>query len=154
MASIIYVLLTCCSNYIIYIWYFDFITFILAADLFTMFFCLSFCVRKSFVHHCCNVVSIFHVSRIMFFWCAFSVSQLENTVAQQQVEVKALKEKLVSHDSAAKRAVTTLQSELKSRVDQVFQSFLAVFHLAEIMYYGLFFSVCEFLLFRASCKNH
>lgn len=45
--------------------------------------------------------------------------QLESTVAQQQDEIKVLKDKLVSHDSAARKAVTTLQNELKSRVDQV-----------------------------------
>ncbi|CAG5124765.1 unnamed protein product, partial [Candidula unifasciata] len=47
------------------------------------------------------------------------IKKLENTIAQQQEEIKALKDKLVSHDSAAKRAVTTLQNELKSRVDQI-----------------------------------
>ncbi|BFY97556.1 hypothetical protein BsWGS_00595 [Bradybaena similaris] len=47
------------------------------------------------------------------------IKKLESTVAQQQDEMKVLKDKLVSHDSAARKAVTTLQNELKSRVDQI-----------------------------------
>ncbi|XP_005102302.1 coiled-coil domain-containing protein 186 isoform X2 [Aplysia californica] len=47
------------------------------------------------------------------------IKEMEKTIAQLQTELKATKEKLVSHDTAAKRAVTTLQNELKARVDQV-----------------------------------
>ncbi|CAL1534626.1 unnamed protein product, partial [Lymnaea stagnalis] len=47
------------------------------------------------------------------------IKELENTITQQENELKALREKLANHDVAAKRAVTTLQNELKARVDQV-----------------------------------
>lgn len=45
--------------------------------------------------------------------------QLEYTIAQQTNEIRTLKEKLASHDAAARRTVATLQNELKVRVDQV-----------------------------------
>ena len=45
--------------------------------------------------------------------------QLEFTISQQQGEIRQLKDKLTSHDSAAKRAIATLQSEMKDRIDQV-----------------------------------
>ncbi|XP_064630212.1 coiled-coil domain-containing protein 186-like isoform X2 [Lineus longissimus] len=44
---------------------------------------------------------------------------LEYTIAQQQKEIKQVKDKLASHDQAAKRAISSLQNELKLRVDQV-----------------------------------
>ncbi|XP_046554937.1 girdin-like isoform X1 [Haliotis rubra] len=47
------------------------------------------------------------------------LKELEYTIAQQQNEMRGLKDKLSSHDNAAKRAVSTLQNELKVRVDQV-----------------------------------
>ncbi|XP_067657386.1 coiled-coil domain-containing protein 186-like isoform X2 [Haliotis asinina] len=47
------------------------------------------------------------------------LKELEYTIAQQQNEIRGLKDKLSSHDNAAKRAVSTLQNELKVRVDQV-----------------------------------
>ncbi|XP_046358546.2 coiled-coil domain-containing protein 186-like isoform X1 [Haliotis rufescens] len=47
------------------------------------------------------------------------IKELEYTIAQQQNEMRGLKDKLSSHDNAAKRAVSTLQNELKVRVDQV-----------------------------------
>ena len=50
---------------------------------------------------------------------AFIFLQLEYTIAQQQTEVRGLKDKLSSHDSAAKKAIAALQSEMKLRVDQV-----------------------------------
>lgn len=45
--------------------------------------------------------------------------QLEYTIAQQTNEIRTLKDKLSSHDAAARRTVATLQNELKVRVDQV-----------------------------------
>ncbi len=45
--------------------------------------------------------------------------QMEATIAQQTKELMQTKEKLASHDAAAKRAVQTLQVELKKRVDEV-----------------------------------
>ncbi|KAJ8317463.1 hypothetical protein KUTeg_005367 [Tegillarca granosa] len=47
------------------------------------------------------------------------IKELEYTIAQQQNEIRALKDKLSSHDTAAKRAISTLQGELKIRIDQV-----------------------------------
>jgi len=45
--------------------------------------------------------------------------QLEYTIAQQTNEIKGFKDKLSSHDASAKRAIATLQGEMKLRVDQV-----------------------------------
>lgn len=47
--------------------------------------------------------------------------QLEVTVATQSRELKQAKEKLTSHDTAARRTVAGLQSELKQKVEQVFR---------------------------------
>ncbi len=47
------------------------------------------------------------------------LAQLERTISKQDAEVRHVKEKLTSHDAAAKRAVATLQEQLKLRVDQV-----------------------------------
>ncbi|KAK3094711.1 hypothetical protein FSP39_005307 [Pinctada imbricata] len=47
------------------------------------------------------------------------IKELEYTISQQQNEIRLTKEKLQSHDTAAKRAVAALQNELKVRVDQV-----------------------------------
>ncbi|XP_025094168.1 coiled-coil domain-containing protein 186-like isoform X1 [Pomacea canaliculata] len=47
------------------------------------------------------------------------IKELEYTIAQQQTEVRQLKEKLTSHDSAAKKAIATLQTEMKGRIDQI-----------------------------------
>ena len=47
------------------------------------------------------------------------LTQLERTISKQDAEVRHVKEKLTSHDAAAKRAVATLQDQLKLRVDQV-----------------------------------
>ena len=60
--------------------------------------------------------------------------QLENTISQLQEEVKVGKEKLVSHDQAAKRTVTSLQNELKARVDQVCAHLI----FTRLFYLGLF----------------
>lgn len=47
------------------------------------------------------------------------IKELEYTIAQQQTEIRQLKDKLTSHDGAAKRAIATLQSEMKARMDQI-----------------------------------
>ncbi|KAL3865172.1 hypothetical protein ACJMK2_006790 [Sinanodonta woodiana] len=47
------------------------------------------------------------------------IKELEYTIAQQQTEIRVMKEKLASHDASAKRAIVTLQNEVKLRVDQV-----------------------------------
>ncbi|XP_076466901.1 coiled-coil domain-containing protein 186-like isoform X2 [Babylonia areolata] len=47
------------------------------------------------------------------------IKELEYTISQQQGEVRQLKEKLTTHDAAAKRAIATLQSEMKARIDQI-----------------------------------
>ncbi|KAL5022505.1 hypothetical protein ScPMuIL_001660 [Solemya velum] len=47
------------------------------------------------------------------------IKELEFTIARQQAEIRSVKEKLASHDAAAKRAVSTLQHECKLRLDQV-----------------------------------
>ncbi|XP_053407358.1 coiled-coil domain-containing protein 186-like isoform X2 [Mercenaria mercenaria] len=47
------------------------------------------------------------------------IKELEYTIAQQTNEIRGLKDKLSSHDGAAKRAIATLQHEMKIRVDQV-----------------------------------
>lgn len=47
------------------------------------------------------------------------IKELEYTIAQQTNEIRTLKDKLASHDAAARRTVATLQNELKFRVDQV-----------------------------------
>ncbi|XP_056005824.1 coiled-coil domain-containing protein 186-like isoform X2 [Ostrea edulis] len=47
------------------------------------------------------------------------IKELEYTIAQQNNDVRTLKDKLASHDAAAKRTVAALQNELKVRVDQV-----------------------------------
>ncbi|XP_059144837.1 coiled-coil domain-containing protein 186-like isoform X3 [Physella acuta] len=47
------------------------------------------------------------------------IKELEKTIAQQEKDLKLLKEKLSSHDNAAKRTISALQNELKSRVEQV-----------------------------------
>ncbi len=44
---------------------------------------------------------------------------MEFTIARQARDVKQTKEKLQSHDVAAKRAVSTLQTELRHKVEQV-----------------------------------
>ena len=49
----------------------------------------------------------------------FLCLQMEATIAQQTKELIQTKDKLASHDAAAKRAVQTLQTELKKRVDEV-----------------------------------
>jgi hypothetical protein len=45
--------------------------------------------------------------------------QLENTIVQLQRESKEAQEKLTNHDAAAKRAIASLQNELKTRLDNV-----------------------------------
>ncbi|XP_035672729.1 coiled-coil domain-containing protein 186-like isoform X2 [Branchiostoma floridae] len=47
---------------------------------------------------------------------ATRIRQLEASVLEQQKEVSVLKEKLGSHDAAAKRAITTLQREMGAKV--------------------------------------
>lgn len=47
------------------------------------------------------------------------IKELEYTIAQQTNEIRGLKDKLSSHDAAAKRAIATLQQEMKVRVEQV-----------------------------------
>ncbi|KAL8615824.1 hypothetical protein ACOMHN_048532 [Nucella lapillus] len=47
------------------------------------------------------------------------IKELEYTISQQQGEVRQLKEKLTTHDGAAKRAIATLQSEMKARIEQI-----------------------------------
>ncbi|KAK3610428.1 hypothetical protein CHS0354_016605 [Potamilus streckersoni] len=47
------------------------------------------------------------------------IKELEYTIAQQQTEIRGMKEKLASHDASAKRAIVTLQNEVRLRVDQV-----------------------------------
>ena len=37
----------------------------------------------------------------------------------QKVEIKQNEDKLTNHDAAAKKAITTLQEQLKTKVDQV-----------------------------------
>lgn len=44
---------------------------------------------------------------------------MEYTISQQQQEIRGLHNKLSSHDSAAKRAINGLQTEMKLRIDQV-----------------------------------
>ncbi|KAK7109039.1 coiled-coil domain-containing protein 186-like isoform X2 [Littorina saxatilis] len=51
------------------------------------------------------------------------IKELEYTITKQQAEIRQLKEKLTSHDSAAKRAINTLQSELKARMDQITKAY-------------------------------
>ena len=46
-------------------------------------------------------------------------SELEAECKQVQEERDNLKEKLGAHDAAAKRAITALQKELSTRVEQV-----------------------------------
>ncbi|XP_070540029.1 coiled-coil domain-containing protein 186-like isoform X2 [Ptychodera flava] len=48
-----------------------------------------------------------------------TVKQLETTVEAQKRELTQFKEKQLSHDAAAKRAINTLQKEMATRVDQV-----------------------------------
>ena len=43
-------------------------------------------------------------------------------MSKQDAEIRHMKEKLTSHDAAAKKAVGTLQEQLKLRVDQVGKS--------------------------------
>ena len=50
------------------------------------------------------------------------LTQLERTVSKQDAEIRHMKEKLTSHDAAAKKAVGALQEQLKLRVDQVGES--------------------------------
>ena len=71
-----------------------------------------------------DLLQYFYISRksrnhLVFYLVLLFVFQLENLLAQQQHEVKTTKDKLASHDAAAKRAVSVLQNELKLRVDQV-----------------------------------
>ena len=40
-------------------------------------------------------------------------------MSKQDAEIRHMKEKLASHDAAARKAVGTLQEQLKLRVDQV-----------------------------------
>nr|KAG5700621.1 hypothetical protein BaRGS_015451 [Batillaria attramentaria] len=47
------------------------------------------------------------------------IKELEYTISQQQMEIRQLKEKLTQHDGAARRAIATLQSEMKARIDQI-----------------------------------
>ncbi|XP_060584816.1 coiled-coil domain-containing protein 186-like isoform X2 [Ruditapes philippinarum] len=47
------------------------------------------------------------------------LKELEYTIAQQTNEIRGLKDKLSSHDSAAKRAIATLQHEMRLRIDKV-----------------------------------
>ncbi|KAL4231722.1 hypothetical protein ACF0H5_009298 [Mactra antiquata] len=47
------------------------------------------------------------------------IKELEYTITQQTNEIRSLKDKLSSHDGAAKRAIATLQNEMKLRVEQV-----------------------------------
>ncbi|XP_060063579.1 LOW QUALITY PROTEIN: coiled-coil domain-containing protein 186-like [Ylistrum balloti] len=47
------------------------------------------------------------------------IKELEFTIAQQQNEVRGLRDKLASHDAAAKKCIAGLQTEMKHRVDQV-----------------------------------
>lgn len=55
--------------------------------------------------------------------CSFKVfcvhSQLEQTIVQLQRETKESQEKLANHDAAAKRAISSLQNELKQRLENV-----------------------------------
>lgn len=52
---------------------------------------------------------------------------MEVKITEQTKELIQTKEKLASHDAAAKRAVQTLQTELKKRVDEVETLFLFQF---------------------------
>ncbi|XP_033757517.1 coiled-coil domain-containing protein 186-like isoform X2 [Pecten maximus] len=47
------------------------------------------------------------------------IKELEFTIAQQQNDVRGLRDKLASHDAAAKKCIAGLQTEMKHRVDQV-----------------------------------
>ncbi len=51
---------------------------------------------------------------------------MEATIARQTNELMHLKDKMASHDTAAKRAVQTLQNELKKRVDEVSSSWIYI----------------------------
>ena len=76
----------------------------------------------------------------------FTDFQLEYTIAQQQAEVRGLKDKLSSHDSAAKRAIAALQNEMKLRIDQV------LFCSLHYMLYTQIFTVkCIFDINMHSC---
>ena len=48
------------------------------------------------------------------------VSELEAECKKVQEERDAIKEKLGAHDIAAKRAITALQKELSTRIEQVY----------------------------------
>ncbi|XP_041370587.1 coiled-coil domain-containing protein 186-like isoform X2 [Gigantopelta aegis] len=47
------------------------------------------------------------------------IKELEYMIAQQQNELHALKDRLSSHDASAKRAINTLQNEMRCRVEQI-----------------------------------
>ncbi|OWF55067.1 coiled-coil domain-containing protein 186-like isoform X2 [Mizuhopecten yessoensis] len=47
------------------------------------------------------------------------IKELEFTIAQQQNEIRSMRDKLASHDAAAKKCITGLQTEMKHRVNQV-----------------------------------
>ncbi|XP_063433734.1 coiled-coil domain-containing protein 186-like isoform X2 [Mytilus trossulus] len=54
------------------------------------------------------------------------IKELEFTISQQQQEIRGLRDKLSSHDTAAKKAITELQVEIKSRTDQVTKAYREV----------------------------
>lgn len=47
------------------------------------------------------------------------IKELEFTISQQQNDIRGLRDKLASHDAAAKKCIAGLQTEMKHRVDQV-----------------------------------
>lgn len=51
------------------------------------------------------------------------IKELEFTISQQQQEIRGLRDKLSSHDAAAKRAISSLQLEMKQRIDQVTKAY-------------------------------
>ena len=59
------------------------------------------------------------------------------TIARLEREVRAGKEKLTNHDTAAKRAITSLQTELKQQVEKVMtliSRFLPQKELKQVLY--------------------
>ena len=83
-------------------------------------FCNTFDVHYAIIGLENHILVFLRVAVVHRLYCKLSfVFQLEYTIAQQQAEIRGLKDKLSSHDAAAKRAIAALQNEMKARVDQV-----------------------------------
>ena len=73
--------------------------------------------------------------------------QLERTIAQQQREIRETQDKLASHDASAKRAIATLQGEIKHRMEQVVHSYSARYCENTTIFTALFHNkyICTYL---------